>query len=203
MSEEKVKMSTTNDANGKQLAKESSNKFQWYALQSYAGQEKKAKQLILYYLHLEKMEDLIEEIFIPEEQVTTKTRGKERTNLISYYPGYILIKMNFTENLCHLLLQTSKISGFIGKMKGGRPTSVPEEEVNFIKQQIKDGTKQAAINSTYQVGQNVRIIEGSFSDFVGYIEQINTEKNSLVVSVNIFGRSVPVELNFDKITTNN
>jgi transcriptional antiterminator NusG len=189
------------EASGEQTA-EKNNYFQWYAVQSYAGQEKQAKKLLLHHLYLSKMEKLIEEIFIPEEEVTTKVKGKERKQLISYYPGYILIKMHFTENLWHLLQETSKISGFIGKLQESKPIPVPEKEINLIKQQIQDGTKQLAINSTYQIGQNVRIIDGSFNDFVGHIEQINTEKSSLVVAVNIFGRAVPVELNFDKVKAN-
>lgn len=202
MSEEITETVNRIDTNELSSDKNTDSKFHWYAVQSYAGQEKQAEKLLMHQLHLHKMADCIEEIFIPEEEVTTKVRGKERKHLISYYPGYILIKMYFTENLWHLFQQTAKISGFIGKFQGSQPTVVPEKEIDLIKQQIKDGTKQMAINSTYQIGQNVRIIEGSFNDFVGHIEQINTEKSSLVVSVNIFGRTVPVELNFDKVKIN-
>ena len=189
-------------ANSQTLSANSESVFQWYAIQSYAGQEKQARKLLLHELCLHKMEHLVGEIFIPEEEVITKVLGKERKQMISYYPGYILIKMDFTEDLWHVFQRTSKISGFIGKFQTDRPVAVPENEIQIIKQQIKDGIKQSAINSSYQIGQNVRITEGPFNDFVGYIEQINAEKSSLVVSVNIFGRSVPVELNFDKVKIN-
>ena len=176
--------------------------FQWYAVQSYAGQEKQAKKLFLYHLCLSSLEHLIEEIFIPEEEVTMKIRGKDRKQLISYYPGYMLIRMKFNEDIWHVMQKTSKISGFIGKFKDNKPTPVSEDEITFIKKQIQEGTKQSTINSTYQIGQNVRITEGPFNDFVGCIEQINVEKSSLVMAVNIFGRNVPVELNFDKVKPN-
>ena len=173
----------------------------WYILQSYAGQEKKAHELILFHIQIEKLENLVDEIFIPSEEITTKVRGKERKNISTYYPGYILIKMRLTDEIWHLLQEIPKISGFIGKYKKQRPEAVPESQIQNIKQQIHDGVKQTQVNSTYQIGQNVRIIEGPFSEFVGHIDQISTEKNSLVVLVNIFGRSVPVE-SFDKIRVN-
>lgn len=171
----------------------------WYILQSYAGQEKKAKSLMLFHLKMENKHQLVEEIFIPEEEILTKIRGKEKKNMVSYYPGYILVKMKLTDELWYLLQGVPKISGFIGKDKGERPTSVPESEIKIIKQQILDKVKQTAIDSTYSIGQSVNIIEGPFNDFVGHIDQINNEKNSIVVLVNIFGRSVPVELTFDKV----
>ena len=174
----------------------------WYILQSYAGQEKKAKEAILFHLQLQKKESLIEEIFIPAEEVSIKLKGKEKKRTETYYPGYILIRMQLTDEMWHFLQDIPKISGFIGKYSNTKPTPVPESEIEVIKKQISDGVKQTAVDSTYKIGQNVRIIEGPFSDFVGHIEQLNSEKNSLVVLVNIFGRSVPVELTFDKIKVN-
>ncbi len=174
----------------------------WYILQSYAGQEKKAHELILFHLQMEKCENSVDEIFIPSEEITTKVRGKERKNTSTYFPGYILIKMRLTDEIWHTLQQIPKISGFIGKYRNQRPEAVPEIQIQNIKKQIHDGVKQTQVDSTYQIGQNVIIIEGPFSEFVGHIDQINTEKNSLVVLVNIFGRSVPVEVTFDKIRVN-
>ena len=181
---------------------EQSKDSKWYILQSYAGQEKKAHELILFHTQMEKMEKLVDEIFIPSEEITTKVKGKERKSTSTYYPGYILIKMILTDAMWHLLQEIPKISGFIGKYRNMRPEAVPDSQILNIKQQIQDGVKQTQVNSTYQIGQNVRIIEGPFSEFVGHIDQLNSEKNSLVVLVNIFGRSVPVEVTFDKIRVN-
>ena len=147
----------------------------WYILQSFAGQEKKAQGLILFYTQIEKLEGLVDEIFIPSEEITTKVRGKERKNISTYYPGYILIKMKLTDKMWHLLQDIPKVSGFIGKHRKQRPEAVPESQIENIKQQIQDGVKQTQVNSTYQIGQNVRIIEGPFSDFVGHIDQINPD----------------------------
>ena len=162
---------------------EQNTDLKWYILQSYAGQEKKAHELILFHTQMKKMEKLVDEIFIPSEEITTKVKGKERKSTSTYYPGYILIKMRLTDAMWHLLQQIPKVSGFIGKHRKMRPEAVPESQIEMIKQQIQDGVKQTQVNSTYQIGQNVRIIEGPFSEFVGHIDQLNTEKNSLVVLV--------------------
>ena len=114
----------------------------WYILQSYAGQEKKAYELIRFHTQMEKMEKLVDEIFIPSEEITTKVKGKERKSTSTYYPGYILIKMKLTDAMWHLLQKIPKVSGFIGKYRDHRPESVPDSQIHNIKlqdlQEVKD-----------------------------------------------------------------
>ncbi|MCP4295311.1 MAG: transcription termination/antitermination protein NusG [Proteobacteria bacterium] len=172
--------------------------FKWYILQAYAGYEKKVKQLIEEQLHLKKMGELVNEIFIPAEEVITKKQGKKKVSQVTYFPGYILIHMNLTSDLWHLLKDIPKVSGFVGGEQKN-PLPVPDKELNDIRGQIESGVKQAEIDSTYTTGQTVVVIEGPFADFNGVIETIDAEHSKLTVLVSIFGRSTPLELGFDKV----
>lgn len=169
----------------------------WYALQAFAGYERKVKALIEEQLVLNNMTELVGEIFIPTEEVTTKKGNRTRTQKVTYYPGYIFILMDLTDNLSHVLRDVPRVTGFIGDQKNPLPVST--EEIMNIKGQIEDGVKQAEIDSTFTVGQKVVVIEGPFAEFNGVIDQVDVEHSKLVVLVSIFGRSTPLELGFDKI----
>jgi transcription termination/antitermination protein NusG len=170
----------------------------WYILQAYAGFEQKVKLLIEKQLKARKMEPLVEEIFIPSEEVTTKKKGKPRITHVTYFPGYILIKMNLTDDLWHLLCDIPRVSGFVGGDQKS-PLPVPEKELADIRDQIQSGVKQAEIDSTFSTGQNVVVIEGPFAEFNGVIDTVDREHNKLIVLVSIFGRATPLELDFDKV----
>ncbi|PCI29503.1 MAG: transcription termination/antitermination protein NusG [SAR324 cluster bacterium] len=172
--------------------------FKWYILQAYAGYENKVKQLIQEQLQLKNKADLVEEIFIPAEEVITKKQGKRKKSQVTYFPGYILIRMNLTPDLWHLLRGIPKVSGFVGGEQKN-PMPVPEHELKEIRGQIESGVKQAEIDSTYSVGQTVIVTEGPFADFNGIIESIDSEHSKLTVLVSIFGRSTPLELGYDKV----
>ncbi len=170
----------------------------WYILQAYAGYEEKVKSMIQEQLRLKKMTDLVEEIFIPAEEVTTKRQGKTRTSQVTYFPGYILVKMELTDNLWHLLRDVPKVSGFVGGDQRN-PLPVSEEELKGIREQIQSGIKQAEIDSTFSTGQKVVVIEGPFAEFNGVIDVVDRDHNKLTVLVSIFGRATPLELDFDKV----
>lgn len=172
--------------------------YKWYILQAYAGQEKKVEKLIMNQLKIKKMESLVEEIFIPSEEVTSKKGGKTRTAQVTYFPGYILVKMALTSDLWHVLCGTPKVSGFVGGTRE-KPLPVSEKELEDIRSQIKEGIKQAEIDSTFTVGQKVIVTEGPFADFNGVIENVDYEHSKLTVLVSIFGRSTPLELEYDKV----
>lgn len=175
-----------------------SNEPKWYILQAYAGFEEKVKSLIEEQLRVKKMTELVEEIFIPSEEVTTKKKGKTRKSQVTYFPGYILIKMDLTDDLWHVLKGIPKVSGFVGGDQKS-PLPVPEQELADIRQQIKSGIKQAEIDATFSIGQNVVVIEGPFAEFNGVIDAVDREHNKLTVLVSIFGRATPLELDFDKV----
>ncbi|MGK0288687.1 MAG: transcriptional antiterminator NusG [bacterium] len=175
--------------------------FRWYILQAYAGHETKVQKLIEEQLRLNHCEDLIEEIFIPSETVTRRRGGKEKIAQVTYFPGYILIKMRLTPELWHVLKGVPKVSGFVGGTQKD-PIPISEEELNKIRQQIEKGTKQMELDSTFQVGQGVSVVEGPFADFNGVIDEVDAERNKVTVLVSIFGRATPLELDFDKVKIN-
>ncbi len=174
------------------------NEFKWYILQAYAGYELKVKAMIEEQLRLRKMEELVEEIFIPSEEVTTKKKGKARISQVTYFPGYILIKVKLTADLWHVLKDIPRVSGFVGSDQKN-PLPVPEHELADIRQQIESGVKQAEVDSTFSVGQTVIVVEGPFAEFNGVIDVVDREHNKLTVLVSIFGRATPLELDFDKV----
>ena len=177
---------------------EPNNNFKWYILQAYAGYENKVRLLIEEQLRLQKLGDLIEEIFIPSEEVTTKKGDKVKVANVTYFPGYILIKMHLTENLWHLLKEIPKVSGFVGGTQAS-PMPVSETELVSIRGQISSGVKQAEIDSTFTIGQTVVVVDGPFAEFNGVIDEVDKEHSKLTVLVSIFGRSTPLELSFDKV----
>ena len=175
--------------------------YKWYILQSYAGYEKRVKQLIEEQLKLKKLKNVIKKIFIPSEEVTTKRGGKETTRQVTYYPGYILLHMRLSDQLWHLLRAIPKVSGFVGGTKK-QPLPISDKELDAIRTQIQSGAKQAEIDKSYSIGQNVRVIEGPFADFNGVVDTVDRERSKLTVLVSIFGRATPLELDFDKVAPN-
>jgi len=172
--------------------------YKWYIVQAYSGYEEKVRILLNEQLRLRHMEELIEEIFIPSEEVTTKKGDKVRISKVTYFPGYILIKMNLTRDLWHVIRDVPKVSGFVGGDQTN-PRPVSESELSSIRGQIESGIKQQEIDSTYTVGQTVAVIDGPFAEFNGIIDEVDKEHNKLTVLVSIFGRSTPLELGFDKV----
>ena len=170
----------------------------WYILQAYAGYENRVKTLIEEQLRLQDMEDVVEEIFIPQEEVTTKKKDKTRTSKVTYFPGYILIKMDLTKAVWHLMNNVPKVSGFVGG-DPANPLPVSQKELEAIRGQITSGVKQQEIDSTYTTGQQVVVIDGPFAEFNGTIDAVDLEHNKLTVLVSIFGRATPLELGFDKV----
>jgi len=173
----------------------------WYILKAAGGYEKKVAIWLRERLAKNNLEHLVEEVFIPAEEVTIKKHGKETKKTITYYPGYVIIKMELTDQLWHLLREVPKTSGFVGGTQQ-KPAPITEQELQGIKGQISSGMKQAELNSTFQAGQSVRIIEGPFAEFNGEIDSVDMERSKLTVKVSIFGRATPIELDFDKVKTN-
>ncbi|MGK5093233.1 transcription termination/antitermination protein NusG [Deltaproteobacteria bacterium TL4] len=177
---------------------EANSAYKWYILQAYAGYETRVESLIREQLQIKKLEGLVEKIFIPSENVVKTKGGKKRTVNQKYFPGYILIRMNLTPDLWHLLMGIHRVSGFVGGTKKD-PLPLDDKELQAIYEQIDTGAQQAAIQEEYIIGQKVMITEGPFSNFNGTIDEINREKSKLKVLVSIFGRPTPVEVEFDKV----
>ena len=170
----------------------------WYILQAYSGYEGRVEQTIREKLRIKGIEHLVDEIFIPSEDITRTKDGKKRKVNQKYFPGYVLIHMELTPELWHLLMDVNRVSGFIGGTPQ-KPLPLDEKELEEIRSQVNEGFQQKATEDEYSVGQKVTITEGSFGNFSGTIDEINLERRKLKVLVSIFGRPTPVEVEFENV----
>ena len=170
----------------------------WYILQAHTGYEGRVEQTIREKLRIKGLGELVDEIFIPSEEIVRTKGGKQRRINQKYFPGYILIRMELKPELWHLLNDIDRISGFVGGTQRD-PLPMDEEELSAIKAQVNDGFQQKAAEEEYVIDQRVTITEGPFNGFTGIIGEINTEREKLKVLVSIFGRPTPVEVEFDKV----
>ena len=170
----------------------------WYILQAYAGYEGRVEQTIKEKLKIEGLEHLVDEIFIPSEDIVRTKDGQKRKVNQKYFPGYVLVRMELTPELWHLLMEINRVSGFIGGTQK-KPLPLDDTELEKIRSQISEGSQQKATEDEFIVGQKVTITEGSFGNFSGIIDEINQERRKLKVLVSIFGRPTPVEVEFDKV----
>ena len=170
----------------------------WYILQAYAGYEGRVEQTINEKLKIEGLEHLVDEIFIPSEDIVRTKDGQKRKVNQKYFPGYVLVRMELTPELWHLLMEINRVSGFIGGTQK-KPLPLDDTELEKIRSQISEGSQQKATEDEFLIGQKVTITEGSFGNFSGTIDEINQERRKLKVLVSTFGRPTPVEVEFDKV----
>ena len=170
----------------------------WYILQAYAGYEGRVEQTINEKLKIEGLEHLVDEIFIPSEDIVRTKDGQKRKVNQKYFPGYVLVRMELTPELWHLLMEINRVSGFIGGTQK-KPLPLDDTELEKIRSQINEGSQQKATEDEFLIGQKVTITEGSFGNFSGTIDEINQDRRKLKVLVSIFGRPTPVEVEFDKV----
>ena len=170
----------------------------WYILQAYSGYEGRVEKTIFEKLKISGLENLVNEIFIPSEDVIHTKDGKKRKINQKYFPGYVLINMELTSELWHLLMDVNRVSGFIGGTPK-KPLPLDDKELEEIRLQVNEGIQQKATEEEFTLGQKVTITEGSFGNFSGIIDDINLERRKLKVLVSIFGRPTPVEVEFEKV----
>ena len=169
----------------------------WYIVQSHSSFEKKVAQQIKEEAEKAKIADKIDEIVVPTHDVTEVKRGKRVQRQKKYFPGYVLIKSEMDNNIYHMIKGIKKVSGFLGSK--GIPAPVSDKEVEKILGQIKDGVAQPKSGIEYSVGEKIQVVDGPFASFTGMIEEIDEEKARLKVSVSIFGRPTPVDLEYNQV----
>src|SRR3989338_4016294 len=172
-------------------------KVRWYVVNVHSGFEKKTAAHILEQVQKHALSDQIQEILVQCEEVVEIRRGQKKTVEKNYFPGYVLIKMFLTDEAWHLIKSTPKVSGFLGSK--GKPQPVSEAEVNRIMAQVQESIEKPRHSVTYEVGEQVKVIDGPFTSFAGIVEEIEEDKSRLKVSVLIFGRPTPVELEFTQV----
>ena len=169
----------------------------WYIVQAYSGFEKKVVTNIKENIAKMKLEEKIDEVLVPTHDVTEVKRGKRVQRKKKYFPGYVLIKMEMNKELYHMIKGIQKVSGFLGQ--SGQPIPISEEEIQKIMGQIKDGVVQTRAGTTYDIGEKVQVVDGPFASFSGLVEEIDEDKLRLKVSVSIFGRPTPVDLEYTQV----
>ena len=170
----------------------------WYVVHAFSGFEKQVQRSLLEHIKRAGMEDQFGEILVPTEEVVEMKGGEKRTSERKFFPGYVLVKMEMSDETWHLVKGVPKVSGFIGG-SGTKPTPITEKEAAAILQQVQEGVEKPRPKFSFVAGELVRIVDGPFMDFNGSVEDVNYEKSKLRVSVSIFGRLTPVELEFSQV----
>jgi transcriptional antiterminator NusG len=173
-------------------------KKRWYVVHAYSGLEKSVQRALTERIDRAGMQEQFGQILVPTEEVIEVKNGQKAVTERRFFPGYVLVEMEMTDETWHLVKNTNKVTGFIGG-KSNKPTPIPQHEVDKIMQQMQDGIEKPRPKVLYEVGELVRIKEGAFTDFNGNVEEVNYEKSRVRVTVTIFGRATPVELEFDKV----
>ena len=169
----------------------------WYIVQSHSSFENKVAKLIKEESEKAKISDKIEEIVVPTHDITEVKRGKRVQRKKKYFPGYVLIKSEMDNNIYHMIKNIKKVSGFLGSK--GTPVPVSDNEIEKILGQIKDGIAQPTSGVEYSIGEKVQVIDGPFASFNGLVEDVDEDKARLKVSVSIFGRPTPVDLEYNQV----
>ncbi len=168
----------------------------WYVLHVYSGSEKKVSETIREQAIKKGLEDRFEEVIVPTEKVVDIVKGQKKEIERKFFPGYVLIKMDLSDETWHLVKNTPRVSGFLG---GKKPVPMTEGEAKRIVEQLQEGFTSPKSNVSYETGEEVRVVDGPFASFNGTVEEVDEEKNRLKVMVMIFGRSTPVELEFTQV----
>ena len=172
----------------------------WYIVQAYSGFEKKVVESIKDTLTKSKLEANLGEILVPTQEVTEVKKGKRTKKERKYFPGYVLVKIDLTKQIYHLIKNLQKVSGFLGS--SDKPTPISDIEIQRILGQVSESAINQKSGISFEIGEKVKVCDGPFASFNGLIEEVDEEKSRLKVSVSIFGRPTPVDLEFNQVEKN-
>ncbi|MFU2488156.1 transcription termination/antitermination protein NusG [Thauera sp. WH-1] len=170
----------------------------WYVVHAYSGFEKSVQRALIDRVNRAGMQDSFGQILVPVEEVVEMRGGQKTVTERKFFPGYVLVEMEMNDDSWHLVKSTPKVTGFVGGT-ANKPAPISDKEVEKIMQQMQDGVDKPRPKVLFEIGEVVRVKEGPFTDFHGSVEDANYEKNKLRVSVTIFGRATPVELDFAQV----
>ena len=169
----------------------------WYIVQTFSGFEQKVAEVIKEKLKVKGLVDKIEKVEIPMHEITEVKRGKRIQRKKNFFPSYVLVKMEMNKELYHMIKNIQKVTGFLGTT--GTPVAVPDKEIDKIMGNIKEGSLSPEPRLSFDIGEQVKVCEGPFASFTGLVEEVDEEKLRLKVSVSIFGRPTPIELEYNQV----
>ncbi len=169
----------------------------WYIVHAYSNFENKVAESIREQAKQRGLEDLFEQIMVPKEKVTEVRRGRKVDTERKFFPGYVLVKMDLTDEVYHLIKNTPKVTGFLGTDK--KPMPIADAEAERILHQVQEGVERPKASVSFEIGENVRVADGPFASFSGVVEEIDEARSRVKVAVSIFGRATPVELEFGQV----
>ena len=169
----------------------------WYIVQTFSGFEQKVAETIKEMIQKKKLSDKISEVLVPMHEVTVVKKGKRVQKQKKYFPSYVLVKMEMKKELYHMIKNIQKVTGFLGA--AGAPARVSDKEIDKILGNIKEGSLVPEPIVSFEIGEQVKVCEGPFASFTGLVEEVDEEKSRLKVSVSIFGRPTPIELEYNQV----
>ena len=169
----------------------------WYIVHAYSNFEKKVSESLREQAQSRGLTDVIEDVLVPTEKVVEVRRGRKIDTDRKFFPGYVLVKCEMTDEVYHLIKNTPKVTGFLGD--GKKPSPIPDAEAQRILQQVQEGIERPKPSSTFEIGEQVRVADGPFASFNGTVEEVDDGRSRLKVAVSIFGRATPVELEFTQV----
>ncbi len=169
----------------------------WYIVHCYSGFEKKVAQSIQEQAVQQGLEDMFENVLVPSEEVVEMRGGKKVSSERRFFPGYVLVRMDMTDQTWHLVRNTPKVTGFLGS--GQKPMPIPDHEAERVMSQVQEGVERPRPSITYEIGETVRVADGPFTSFNGTVQEVDEERARLKVAVSIFGRATPVELEYTQV----
>lgn len=169
----------------------------WYVVHVYSGFERKIAEQIKQQAAQKGLADKFDEVLVPTEQVVEVRRGQKVDTDRKFFPGYVLVKCDLTDDVYHLIKNTPKVTGFLGT--DNKPMPIPEREAERIKGQVAEGVERPKSSISFEVGENVRVADGPFASFSGVVEEVDESRARLKVAVSIFGRATPVELEYGQV----
>ena len=169
----------------------------WYIVQTFSGFEQKVASILKEMIQKKKLSDKISDVLVPTHEVTIVKKGKRVQRKKKYFPSYVLVKMEMNKEFYHMIKNIQKVTGFLGTT--GKPIPVSDREIDKILGNIKEGSLAAEPSLTFDIGEQVKVCEGPFASFSGLVEEVDEEKSKLKVSVSIFGRPTPIELEYNQV----
>ena len=169
----------------------------WYVIHTYSGFEQKVRASLIEQFERSSRKEDLGEVIVPVEDVVEVRKGKKKVSSRKFFPGYILINVEMSQDIWYMIKNTAKVSGFLGG--GGKPVPLSEEEMKAVEEQIRGEASQPKHKFSFEKGENVRVVDGPFINFSGTVDEVNQDKGKVRVMVSIFGRATPVELEFPQV----